>query len=119
MSRKTVLFLVIALVAIGALTAPSTPKSQGAVATVLNQVAPTAQCQGDRCQVTRNTCYWDWRAVFSFCMVLTDDLSRCNKEFNEGYRACAGECWRPDLGVFVIPAAQVVALNDDNRDKYL
>lgn len=31
----------------------------------------------------------------------------------------AGGFWRPDLGVFVVPAAQVVELNDRNRDKYL
>jgi hypothetical protein len=30
-----------------------------------------------------------------------------------------GGFWRPDLGVFVVPATQVVALNDDNRSKYL
>jgi len=27
--------------------------------------------------------------------------------------------WRPDLGVFVVPASQLVELNDDNRSKYV
>jgi hypothetical protein len=94
MKRKVVLFLVIAVVGIAVLTAPSSPKSQSAVATVLNQVTPTAQCQsGDRCAETRKKCYWDYRAMFHFCMILTNDLNKCNREFNESYRMCAGDCW--------------------------
>lgn len=91
MKRKAVLFLVISLLAIGVLIAPSPAKDQNVVA-----VMPTANCQDvpkTNCQEVRNRCYADMLAVFEFCKVLTGDLDRCNKEFNESYRACAGECW--------------------------
>ena len=79
MKRKIVLFLVIALMGIALLMAPA---------------PPTAQCQtGDRCAETRKQCYNDYMAVWTFCYTLTGDLKKCDKEFNESYRTCAGDCW--------------------------
>lgn len=93
MKRKFVLFLVIAIAVIGVLTAPSPPKSRGAVAIVLNQVTPTGECQSDRCQLTRNICYTQANHVFYLCKAITNDLERCNSEREENYRACTGDCW--------------------------
>lgn len=77
MKRKLVLFFTIALMVIGLLAAPSQPQVQGQ----------------DRCQYVRNECYANWNAYRRFCIELTGDYNRCNQDFNDGYRACAGDCW--------------------------
>lgn len=95
---RKLMFPVIALVVLGVLIAPAPRKDQNLVATVLDQITPTAKCQqpdlmSDTCKEIRRECYDNYTAVKTFCQILTGDWAKCDKEFNESYRACAGQCW--------------------------
>lgn len=67
-----------------------------AVVAMLNTIAPTGQCQDvlkTNCALVRSICYTQAVNVFDLCMAITQDLNRCNREMNENYQSCAGECY--------------------------